>query len=181
MRLFIGIPLSADMAEQLAAAQAQLKPGSEGFRWTPPESWHITLQFLGETAAERCACVIARLRQTDAAAVRIVLEGLGSFAQTGVVFAAVVRTPALLALQRITVATARCGVIAESKPFTPHITLARARGRAQAGNRTAMQRQMAALAGFSPCTAQEFVLYESFLEAAGARYQVRERFPLKGE
>ncbi len=169
------------MVEQLAAAQARLKQGSEGLRWSPPESWHITLQFLGETSAERCACVIAQLRRVNAAAVRIVIEEPGSFAKTGVVFAAVARTPALLALQQhVTAATARCGVIAESRPFTPHITLARAPGRAQAGNRAAMQKQMGALAGFSPCTAREFVLYESFPEAAGARYLVRERFPLKG-
>ena len=52
--LFIGIPLAAATANDLTAAVNRLRStanqraASGNLRWSAPESWHITLQFLGQ-------------------------------------------------------------------------------------------------------------------------------------
>jgi 2'-5' RNA ligase len=179
MRLFIGIPLSAAVIDELRAASARLRSGADGLRWTTPESWHITLQFLGNTAPEQYACVVPRLRAIHSPSVPICLEELGCFDRAGILFAGIRLAPELLLLQeRVTTATHPCGFVPESRPFQPHITLARAKGekRDLGELKTRIRRQP----DFTRFTAHEFLLYESFLSSAGARYEVRERFPLGG-
>jgi 2'-5' RNA ligase len=45
MRLFVGIPLAAQVIEELSAISIQLQSKRDALRWYGPESWHITLQF----------------------------------------------------------------------------------------------------------------------------------------
>ncbi len=73
--------------------------------------------------------------------------------------------------------------------FTPHLTLARSgsgRPRPVPGERPApdLQRVRDELAmspppDFGTMTAQQFVLYESYLSSAGPRYEKRATFPLR--
>jgi len=53
MRLFVAIPLSEEATRELGETVARMRkrPGAEELRWSPPESWHLTLQFLGNAAA----------------------------------------------------------------------------------------------------------------------------------
>ncbi len=43
MRLFIGIPLAAEVVKELAALTARLKSPQDGLRWSAEAGWHITL------------------------------------------------------------------------------------------------------------------------------------------
>ncbi len=182
MRLFVGIAVAVAAAEELAIAQARLRGCADGLRWTSAESWHITLQFLGETSPERCACITAQLRAVRARPVEITLEEFGCFERAGVVFVGVRPTTGLAALHgQVTAATGHCGIVAETRPFAPHITLARKRGRAQPLNLRTLKNRMIALPPFSRFVAQEILLYESFLGADDPRYEVRERFALDAE
>lgn len=61
MRLFIAIPLPAQAHEALRSAQNELKRFCSGGRFVPPENFHITLHFLGETEQLREA--VDALRQ----------------------------------------------------------------------------------------------------------------------
>jgi len=180
MRLFIGIPLAASVAAELAALQARLRSRDDGLRWTAADSWHITLQFLGSTDPERCACLIARLGEVRSARVPVELAGVGAFERSGVFYAGVTLAPELMLLQqRVVAATALCGFAAEERPFRPHITLARMRSH---GNPRALRALTARLdkpPTFTPFAAEEFLLFESFLGAAGARHEVRARFGLE--
>jgi 2'-5' RNA ligase len=129
MRLFIGIPLAAAVIDELKAATSRLHSSADGLRWTAPESWHITLQFLGNTDPEQYTCLVPRLRALHSPPVSISLEALGCFDRAGILFAGVRLTPELLLLQeRVTTATQPCGFAPESRPYQPHITLARAKG-----------------------------------------------------
>jgi len=129
MRLFVGIPLSAAVIDELKAATARLHSGGDGFRWTAPESWHITLQFLGNTSQEQYACVVGSLRAVHSRSVPVSLEALGCFDRAGILLARVRLTPELLLLQeRVTAATQPCGFVPEARPYQPHITLARGKG-----------------------------------------------------
>ena len=179
MRLFIGIPLAAVVIGELAAVSARLKSREDGLRWAGPESWHVTLQFLGNTGPEKYACLVARLREVRSPAVPVRLEELGFFDRAGIFFAGVGLTPELLSLQqRVTAATARCGFVPETRPYHPHITLGRGKGEGRGQSirdlKTRIQRQPA----FTRFAAEEFLLYESLLSPAGSRYEIRERFPL---
>jgi 2'-5' RNA ligase len=180
MRLFLAIPVSAAVRDQLAAIRTRLERPNDGLRWSAPESWHITLQFLGATTPAQYDCVLSRLRALCAGPVPVELEGLGFFDRSGVFIAGVQLTPELAALQRLIVAaTTPCGFVPETRPYHPHITLARNRG-ASDGIR-ALRPRAGAAPTFAPFTAGEFLLYESFPSPTGSRYEVRARFVLGGE
>ncbi|HEX8713412.1 MAG TPA: RNA 2',3'-cyclic phosphodiesterase [Terracidiphilus sp.] len=179
MRLFIAIPLKSDLRTELATVVAQLRRPSDYLRWSQPNGWHITLQFLGNTGADKLDCLTARLSEVHSAAVPVRLGKLGSFDRAGVVYVDVEVTPELAALQqRITAATAQCGFIPEDRPFHPHITLARAKGGSQFRGLPAPRTGRENPPQFSSFAAQEFLLCESFTEREGARYEVRARFAL---
>ena len=179
MRLFVGIPLSAAVIRELTATSTRLQSTGDGLRWSKPESWHITLVFLGNTSQEHYECVVARLRELRWSAVPICLEGLGCFERAGVFFAAVKPAPELMQLQqRVSEVTARCGFVADARTYQPHITLARGKGRGRGQGVSALKARMRVAPSFTRFVANEFLLYESFLGAAGSVYEVRACFPL---
>ncbi len=179
MRLFVGIPLTVSVAGALQELTARLRAGQEDLRWMAPETWHITLQFLGETADECYACVQAQLQTIHAHPVRIALDDLICFERVGVVAAGVELTDSLSALHRsVVLATSRCGFVSESRPYSPHITLARMRRGLKLRVRGALQQALREPLRLPVFEAQEFLLYESLLGSGGARYQVRGRFAL---
>jgi 2'-5' RNA ligase len=174
MRLFVGIPLAAEVIEELSALSMRLQSSADGLRWSAPESWHITLQFLGNTPEYEC--VVARLRELRTPLLPVQLEELGFFERAGVFFAGVRLTPELSALQqRVTAATGLCGFVPESRPYHPHITLARSKSKGATALR-ALKSKIHREPKFSGFVAPEFVLYESVPGAKGSHYEVRQRF-----
>lgn len=177
MRLFIGVPLSHRVVQELCAITEQLKSPTDGLRWSSSEGWHITLQFLGNTGAEQYACIAKALRQIRHAAFQIQLEPPGFFDNAGVFFVGVKLSPALTGLQQlVTAATQPCGFVPEDRPYHPHITLARAKG--SRSPLKALKSHIATTKEFSSFAASGFLLYESFPGPGGSRYEVRERFAL---
>ena len=196
MRLFVGIPLADAVVGELGALVSRLRTGVSGLRWSAPESWHITLQFLGNAAPEKMDCLAARLGEVRSGPIAIEVGKLGCFDRAGVFFAEVAVSPELAALQqRVVAATGLCGFAAEARPFYPHITLARKAGTGKSEDRatrgqgsknspggTEGLRDLMARAGasrFSRFTANEFLLYESHPGAGGSRYEVRKRVALE--
>ena len=146
-------------------------------RWSTPESWHITLQFLGNTSETQYECVVARLRELHAVPVPIELDELGYFDRAGIFFAGVALTPELLTLQQqVTASTIPCGFTPEDRPYRPHITLARNKGRRNATGLEALKDKIRHQPKFSRFVAEEFLLYESFTLPTGSQYEIRERF-----
>jgi 2'-5' RNA ligase len=179
MRLFIGIPLAGAVARELSLVSARLHEKDDGLRWSAPESWHVTLQFLGSTSPEQYRCIGESLRGLRSPPVSFQLESLGFFDRAGVFFAGVRLTPELSALQQqVLAATAPCGFPAEDREFHPHITLARSKGKKGRHGIQRLRNQIQRQPAFAAMDAREFLLYESFTEASGSRYEVRERFPL---
>ena len=182
MRLFTAIPLAESVESQLKQLTSRLKPAAPNLRWSHPESWHITLQFLGSTSDEQYACLLPRLAELKAPPIPIEFEGLGTFERAGVFILKVAPTPALVALQkRVVAATQLCGFKLEARPYRPHITLARTKP----GSRSRELRTLLERAGektnFEQSPATEFRLYESHLSTTGSRYEVKCQFPLSGE
>jgi 2'-5' RNA ligase len=181
MRLFVGIPLADTVVRELAAVVSRLRSQASALRWTAPESWHITLQFLGNATPEQLDCLSARLGEVHSAPLPLQFGELGFFDRAGIFFADVTLTPALIALQKRVVATTSiCGFVAETRPFHPHITLARAKNQGRGTQLRELRKQILGQVTFSRFSANEFLLYESHLGAEAARYEVIRRFPLAG-
>ena len=179
MRLFVGIPLADHVRAELAAVVERLRHGSGNLRWSAPESWHITLQFLGNAGEEQLDCLLTQLDEVRSAPVPVRLRALGTFERAGIVFVDVDVAPALAALQQqVVAATAKCGFVAEERPFHPHITLARARDRRRFRGLTLPRSGRQAPPQFTRFEAREFLLYESFTEPSASRYEARGRFAL---
>ena len=184
MRLFIGIGLDDETKTALLGVRERLEGISshaDELRWSQPESWHVTLQFLGQAKGEQAQCVTERLGEVRSKLVPVQIEGLGFFERVGVFWAGVALTPELLALeQKVVAAMRRCGFAPEGRAYRPHITLARARGRT--GGRALKPLQKAAedqrLKLRAQFMADEFLLYESFTGPEGSRYEVRGRWGL---
>jgi RNA 2',3'-cyclic 3'-phosphodiesterase len=181
MRLFVAIALAEVVRAEVGAVVAQLRPKAENLRWTAPDSWHVTLQFLGNAGREQLESLIARLGEVHSAAVKIQLTAPGIFERAGVLHVGVKLTQQLEELQQsVVVATGRCGFGAGDRPFHPHITLARAKGQGRGRDMSKLGLGLKGAPVFTPFIAEEFLLYESFTEPRGARYEVRARFQLDG-
>lgn len=181
MRLFVGIALAPETRQALEHFVSHLRNESPDLRWSPPGQWHVTLQFLGDAQEEALSCIVRQLHAVTAKPVMIALEEPGFFMRAKVFHIQVRLTDALLALHHeIGKALRPCGFEPEDRAYSPHITLARNRGGSLSPEFKKLQQKMencppAKLPSF---TATEFLLYQSFLEAAGSRYEVRERFRL---
>ena len=179
MRLFIGIPLASEVVDVLDRLSHSLRSANDNLRWSSPETWHITLQFLGETSIERYDCVVRRLAEIRSPAVPVWISGTGFFDRAGVFFAGVNVSSELRQLEKqVIAATSQCGVIAEDRPYHPHVTLARAKGDDRVRALRKLKSRSQSEVEFPAFTAQEFLLYESFLGSSGARHEVRGRFTL---
>jgi RNA 2',3'-cyclic 3'-phosphodiesterase len=179
MRLFVGIPLPDFVVQELVKVQLRFQAKNDGLRWSLPESWHITLQFLGSTGQEQYDCIVARLRELRCPSVPIRIESLGLFDRAGVFYAGVILGPELVSLrQQITAATSHCEFVPEDRAYHPHITLARSKNN---DGKRALRKLQATIHGeprFGRFVAEEFLLYESQTRPSGAEYSIRERFSL---
>jgi 2'-5' RNA ligase len=182
MRLFIGIALAPAAASALRQVRERFENPAGDLRWSQPESWHVTLQFLGTATAGQFACVTTSLEEIRAASVPVEIAGLGFFPRAGVFHAGVTLTPELLALhQHVLAATRPCGFLPEARAYHPHITLARSKGRTGSPALKPLQHAVdhARLSLATNFVAEEFLLYESIPSPEGSRYEVRARFPLQ--
>ena len=176
MRLFIGIGLPAPVAEALAKFAPSLVPPASAarIRWTPPANMHITLSFLGQVRPARLDVIEQALTKIHAPRLHLEFNGIGTFDRTGVLFADVKPTPALLALaEQVTAAMETCGFVRESRPWSPHITLARTRDRIRLC--TAAPDDPAFHQRFE---AGDFRLYQSLTLPGGAQYEILRVFGL---
>jgi 2''-5'' RNA ligase len=179
MRLFVGIPLAAAVVDELTRVTQRLRAKDDGLRWSSPESWHITLQFLGNTGRDQYECALARLREIHLPAAPIQLGAMGFFDRAGIFFAGVKVSPELVSLERhVVAATTLCGFTPETRPYHPHITLARSKGKASEPALRKLKKSLVVQFGFTPFIAAEFLLYESKPTPTGSHYEVRDRIAL---
>jgi 2'-5' RNA ligase len=181
MRLFLAIPLAPAVISELAAISMRLRSAADGMRWSAPESWHITLKFLGKTEQAQSDCLTGRLRELHLPPVPVRLKGLGCFDRSGILFAGVTVSAEMQELhRRVTQATEQCGFVPEARAFHPHITLARGKRDGSRQSLAELKNKIPRATTFTHFAANEFVLYESFLGAGGSRYEIRARFQLAG-
>jgi RNA 2',3'-cyclic 3'-phosphodiesterase len=193
MRLFVAIDLDPEIRERVVRFSEGLRNFAPDIRWTPPESWHITLKFIGEASPETLERVKAQLQKVNAAPSGIGFRGTGFFPTpraARVFWAGVHADSALIALaESVDRLMGAIGIPFEERAFTPHLTLARSgsgrpgREKAdRANNKFAkLQQRLAKMpeADFGTMTAREFVLYQSKTSPKGAEYTKLARYELK--
>jgi 2'-5' RNA ligase len=125
MRLFVALDLPYDLRQRLAG----LAVGLQGARWVPPENFHVTLRFIGETPGHRAEEIDLALAALRGRAFSLTIAGVGTFEKSGRVttlWAGVERNQALDHLHgKIESALQRAGFPTERRRFAPHVTLAR--------------------------------------------------------
>ena len=81
MRTFVAIELPAEIKDQIAAVQQELKKTSAQVSWVKPGNIHVTLKFLGEVEESKITKVFSAAQAgcKGIKKFRIGLKGLGGF------------------------------------------------------------------------------------------------------
>jgi RNA 2',3'-cyclic 3'-phosphodiesterase len=175
-RLFVALPVPHEVRASLAGLREELG----GARWTPPEQYHLTLRFLGDTPDERIPELQRALAAVTCPPLALRADRLTTFPnrrQPRVLVVRLVATSAASALQREVEAIARAhGSAAADRPFRPHLTLARLRDADPEAVWRFTQEHRVDLA-FS---VDHFALYASTLTPDGAVHERLATYPLTG-
>jgi RNA 2',3'-cyclic 3'-phosphodiesterase len=177
LRLFFAVELPRDVREAAAAHASRLRRDFPDARasWPRPESLHLTLKFLGEVEAIRFDSLWgpAAVAAAGLAPFALTVEGAGTFPPRGAarVLWLGVRDDSgqLSRLQfRLDKECAHVGFPRESKPYKPHLTLARLRAPHDAAVLSEAHRRTP----FGPHSFEvsDFVLMRSELGPGGSRY-----------
>jgi 2'-5' RNA ligase len=171
MRLFTGIALSPGVVEKLSAALEELRPTAR-INWSPLENLHITCRFIGAWHEERLAdlkTALGTVAHARSIAIRISrFEFFPNPRHPHFLFAEVQAAPALAALvSALDQALLPLGVVAETRTYRPHVTLARTKTHTDIRG---LREHIAAMSDFDfgSFDANEFHLYESKPSARGS-------------
>lgn len=175
-RLFVALETPPALAASLLATL----PRERGIRPTPAAQVHLTLRFVGEVDEEQAVAIDDALATIAAVAVPVQVAGVGRFGRRGgILWAGVTPAEPLLALHgAIDLALSDAGVERETRPFHPHLTLARCAPHAP---EPALREWLAAQRelGCPPYLSRRFVLFESRLQRQGAEHRCRRAFALR--
>ena len=185
MRTFVAlpVPLTAPL-EELFDWLGQLGPGVRPVR---ADGLHVTLKFLGETAAWQVEEIAESLRKTASKwdPFELVFRGIGQMPprRPRVIFADLSdpeREVSLMAgpVAEIEEAMVSLGFGAESRPFRPHLTLARIRS--HPGGELDEIRLAYEDVVLAEVRCDHFELIRSELAPGGARYTTLVTLPLVG-
>jgi RNA 2',3'-cyclic 3'-phosphodiesterase len=185
MRTFLAIPLPAECLSMLDQMQKKLRGFGAEVGWAAMSSIHLTLRFLGDVAPESIPGLAASLKAATKpeSSFELRLRGLGCFPNPRdprVIWCGIEGdTAALLRLQQSVEAVCRkFGSPPEDRPFKPHLTLGRVKGKRN------LQPLMDCIKIGSDLersfSADCFNLYQSTLRPQGALYTVLETIALRG-
>ena len=180
VRLFVAIEIPAVVRQNLRELIARLRPKCKTAKWVRPESMHLTLKFIGHVADEQLRPIREVLSAVHIAGqVEAQFRRVGFFPnekRARVVWAGAHVSANLAELAaEIDRGLAAVGIPSETKPYSPHITLARLHtplGLAE----IAREAQAAANQNFGSLVTTQFQLFESKLKPSGAEYTSLETF-----
>ncbi len=143
IRSFIAIELPEEVKAGLAELQARLKSGMQPpVKWVDPHVIHLTLKFLGNIAVDKIAAITRAMEEAaqETPPFQLKVKDTGVFPnlrRVQVVWVGINgEMDKLSQLQhRIELNLVPLGFAPESRPFAPHLTLARLRDRASPDER----------------------------------------------
>ncbi len=124
MRLFVAVNFDKDTVEHLYKGAETLRENSLSANISRRENLHLTLAFIGEVTSAKNA--INALSSIDVKPFTLTLQGYGEFGKGSICFAKTKPCPELLTLaEKVRKKLTAKGIRIDTKPFKPHITLAR--------------------------------------------------------
>lgn len=187
IRTFIGLDIGESIRSQATALQRKLAQLNAAVNWTAPANYHITLQFLGDVDDRDLADICREVAKVAAnePPFRLCVSGLGAFPTP--------RRPKILwaglsegadELRKLYAALEKpltdIGVYRkEDRPYTPHVTLGRARDEAAGLALAPMLIKYRDWVGGAK-EVDEVLIFNSELRRDGAEYTVIGRGPLSG-
>jgi 2'-5' RNA ligase len=177
MRVFVAVALEAALRKTVAELPRHLNSAAAAFRWVPTGNLHFTLKFLGEIAEERVARVIGAARAVAGRATPfpITLGGMGAFPspkRPQVVWVGVAQGDDRLSelARDLDVTLSLVEFPRDSRPFRPHLTIARAK---QAGPMPDLSGPLRTLRGVvvGAQTVDALLVMESTLNPGGSIYR----------
>lgn len=158
----------------------------EALKFVPRENLHLTLRFFGNVSQEQLLNLRSGLAVAcrDHGAIALNIKGVGAYPsveQPTVAWAGVnVLQGDLVALQGKVEGSARtCGLAAEERPFTSHVTFGRKRGNRKLEMvQTLLRNEWGWDTEFGDFTADRVTLFSSELGSGPPVYKVIEEFPL---
>ena len=136
-RSCVAIELPEELKQELVELIDRLRSGGQpGVKWVDPRGLHLTLKFLGDVPVDKLGDITDALREATRGIMcfRLAVGGLGVFPNPRRVRVAWVGVSGQVDVlerlrQRVESALVPLGFAAESRGFTPHLTLARVRDR----------------------------------------------------
>jgi 2'-5' RNA ligase len=195
MRTFIALDLDSAIRERILGFIQEVRDYAPDARWMSSESLHVTMKFIGEQPDAMVHQIEASLHTMHNGPFQIGFSGCGFFPtpRAARVFWIGIHADEALGKLAKTIddSLEKIGIAKENRIFSPHLTLARARGSSGAPGRhksDKTNRQFAKLQEFlakrpapefGSMTAREFFLYRSQLSSQGSQYTKIARFDLE--
>jgi RNA 2',3'-cyclic 3'-phosphodiesterase len=178
LRAFFGLPLPEEQREELSRYLASCAEQAPEFRWVAAANLHLTVRFLGNVDREVVDGIAGRLAEQELRGFDLELGAMGTFKRGRLVRVVWIGLSGGLDEARELAAVveaecARAGLEPEARPFQPHLTLARARGR-----EGSVLPALPAAPRLQPWRGTELVLYQSHLGRPGAVYEPLRTLPL---
>ncbi len=174
-RLFTGLEVPRDVADGLMLLQG----GLPGARWISPESFHITLRFIGDVPDHAADDLLQAMERVRLASFDVQLRGVGYFGsrRPHSVHALATGNDSLTELQLVHERLCQgIGLPPETRKFKPHVTLARLRGSATADVSSYVAgNSLYASRAFS---VDRFVVFSSRPSRGGGPYAVEQVYDL---
>jgi RNA 2',3'-cyclic 3'-phosphodiesterase len=184
MRTFIGVKIKPEALLLQKMADLKKELSEEQIKWVDEQNLHLTLKFLGETSEEQVTQIkdmlaeFASLQPT----VSFIVSGFGYFKSRGmprVLFADIHNGEALQQLaEGIETLLVPLGYNKETRPFNPHLTLARIKF---LKNKKQFYQAVDAhhYVSSEQVTINEFIFFQSHLTPEGPEYRELAKWGLK--
>ena len=189
LRVFVAMELTEEARQYLALLTNSLRHEvAHGIRWVDPHGIHLTLKFLGNIPVAKLDAVAAAMEESGEGTPRFSLSihSLGAFpglSAPRVLWAGVQGdlAPLLMVQTRLEESLAARGFPKEGRPFSPHLTLARVRGKLSPADRQhlAAAVESARAQANQELPVQRLSLIESTLTPRGAVYTRRGQISLQ--
>ncbi len=186
VRLFVAIELPEFVKESLSQLQEKIRQSGFPAKWSAAENIHLTLAFLGETPASRIEDIGRQLADAAVGFPPITLWAAGLSVFPGVKRPRVLWTGVLGETDRLSRLQNRVkdnlsdiGFEKEDRRFTPHLTLARFKGKIDPENVISVISRYGDFASGS-FRAGVLCLFESRLTPRGPVYTCRQAHSLGG-
>ncbi|HHS89366.1 MAG TPA: RNA 2',3'-cyclic phosphodiesterase [Rhodobacteraceae bacterium] len=174
-RLFTAIEIPERLGERIS----QLRGRLDGARWVDPENYHLTLRFIGDVDNAVAGEVAEALGHVHRPRFSLHLDGVKCFGgrRPRALFVSVHPNPSLARLaaenERL---LQRIGLPAETRRFSPHITLARLKGSTNRAVADFISQRSGIVA--ESFDVDRFVLFSSRAFSGGGPYIVEAAYPL---